>query len=169
MQGFKLCHQEPGCHLSLSFSSATLGTFHSETGSPLVSGQLWSQYVEQSELSKVQTWNHFVFSPIISFKCTLMHLLSLSLVIPWTDLKSFWSLSGIKKSRPAWSSLNPQSHIQFPASASPLLRLTCGLRKLSWGGGIVCPSTLLSLLLLPLLGSLLPPGLGPSSKSPNPD
>lgn len=65
-------------------------------------------------------WNHLVFSPMISFKCALTNLCSLSLMRPRTDLKSLWSLLGIKKSRSVWSSLKFQSQIELNALASPL-------------------------------------------------
>lgn len=54
------------------------------------------------------------------------------------------------------------------ALPSPSPRLTCGLRKLLWGGNVACSPTLPSLLSLPLLVPLLLPGLGPSNRSPNP-
>lgn len=87
--------------------------------SPMVSRQLCNQYLEQSQLRGLNKQNHFVFSPIISFQCALMNLLSLSLMTPQRDLKSFWSLLGIKKSKPLWSSLKLQSQIQVNTFPSP--------------------------------------------------
>ena len=69
----------------------------------------------QPEPKEVQAWNHFEFFPIVSLPCAVMNLLSLSSMMPETDLKSFWSLLGTKWSRPLWSCLKLQSPSKCPS------------------------------------------------------
>lgn len=107
VQESTLCPRDPGCSLSPSLSSP-----HAPFPGRI---SLRPQCVEQPEPREVQTWNRFAFCPIISLPCALMNLLSLSLMIPETGLRSFWSLLGTKRSRPLCSCLKLQSPSECPS------------------------------------------------------